>query len=163
MQPIGQFLKQDNIQLLLEQNDLNEVYWEFSKRVSRQAEVAELTNFLLKIDINPLEHMSFVIPWMFAGLEIRNIEIPKNINEISTYAFGFCDNLQEVIVPNSVHVIGTRAFQNCSSLTYVTLPNDLKGMQIDIFKNSPNVIIKCGEGTLGQLYAKDNKIPYEII
>jgi hypothetical protein len=159
---IREFLKEENIQKLLEEDELDKVYYEFTKRVSL-TEVADLTMFLLNMGINPLDYMSFVAPFMFVGLEIRNIDMSNNITEISARAFAFCNELKEIVIPNSVHSIGRRAFQNCQSLTYVTLPNNLKGMEIDIFKNSPNVIIRCGEGTLGELYAKENKIPYEII
>lgn len=48
--------------------------------------------------------------------ELRNIELPANLQEISYQAFRNCDSLNEITIPDSVNTFGHGMFADCDKL-----------------------------------------------
>lgn len=117
MNNLKEFLQRDDIQQLLSENKLDEVYdkWEYLPNV--------ISSFLIENGINPLEYMDRVPYRMFAQLHLKHLAIPNGIKEIGEYAFGECNDLTNIVIPDSVTIIGNYAFYKCSSLTSVSLGN----------------------------------------
>ena len=89
--------------------------------------IEDLTNSLLKADIYPLEHMSYV-PQEFFYKSTKSIDgfiIPKNIVDIRERAFYETD-LTEINIPEGVQGIYTFAFARCKNLLFVTIPHSIE-------------------------------------
>ena len=87
---------------------------------------------------------------------LTNIEIPKSVTNIGTWAFSYCSNLEpkllvydkgtkcygwigdkekctEVVIPESVTSIGEKAFYFCSSLTGINIPEGVTSIGASAF------------------------------
>lgn len=62
--------------------------------------------------------------YMFNGLKLLNISLPKGITTIGSYAFANCI-FEEIEIPNGVTSIGIFAFENCYNLKEIKLPESL--------------------------------------
>ena len=60
------------------------------------------------------------------GLE--EIDIPGNVNSISSNAFNGCKNLQNTIIHEGVQHIGSSAFNGCTSINTITFPSTIIGI-----------------------------------
>ncbi len=70
----------------------------------------------------------------FAGNDnLKKIQIPGNIEKISTNAFGN-SGLEKIEIPDSVKEIGVSAFEKCTNLSQVTLPQGLKVLPKNCFQ-----------------------------
>lgn len=87
--------------------------------------------------------------YIFYGLNLSKIILPKGITTISRKACSGCRNLTSVTIPSRVEAIGYQAFSYCSSLTSITIPRSVttigssafdmcKGL-IDIYCEAENV------------------------
>lgn len=63
----------------------------------------------------------------------NNTKIPKDIIEISEYAFTYKEKFQEITIPKGVEKIGKYAFLQCNKLEKVTLNKNLKFIGNGIF------------------------------
>ena len=92
----------------------------------------------------------------FARTNIREIDIPNSVTEISNYAFQDsaltsvtwpkgtkvletsvferCEDLVEVVLPEGVTEIGFAAFRSCRNLSSVTIPSTLKVIEDHAFE-----------------------------
>ena len=66
--------------------------------------------------------------YSFNRCPIQYIEIPKHVEEIGSYAFMECDQLQQVLLPDGLKRIGNSAFSNCSQLYQIDLPEGLENI-----------------------------------
>lgn len=125
-------------------------------------------------------------PWNEYITEIEEIEI-KGILSVGRNAFKGCTKLNKVSLSESVLFIGENAFEGCTGLKMVTelkyIANigkfafaeckELKQLKIGALRtkfNYPvfygigdNLTILCKPGSYAELYAKKQKIKYEII
>ena len=62
------------------------------------------------------------------GKEIKDLVIPEDVNNISTYAFIGCQGITSVTIPNNVTSIGDGAFYECSNIKSVKLSNNLSSI-----------------------------------
>ena len=116
---IKEFLQRDNIQQLLYEERLEEVYekWYGDKNT--------LTKFFIQNEINPLEYIDRIVPDMFENMDLKHIVIPHTVTSIGNYAFYNCSNLTSITIPDGITSIGSSAFQKCDSLTSVTIPDSV--------------------------------------
>lgn len=75
---------------------------------------------------------------------ITYIRIPSTVKEIDTHAFYDMDDLHSLTIPKSVEKIGDEI---------VTIMDE---------SNPDKVTLKVFEGSVGEKYAEDNNIPYEL-
>lgn len=62
-----------------------------------------------------------------------NVNLPKEVELISSWAFFNCRHLQSISLPEGITYIGACAFERCSSLREVRLPNSLTQIMSDTF------------------------------
>jgi len=72
-------------------------------------------------------------PWGKIRGSIKTVAISNGITSIGKGAFGFCDNLTEVVFPDSLTSIGDGAFYRCDGLTEVVFPDSLTSIGITAF------------------------------
>jgi len=124
-------------------------------------------------------------PWAEYRMQIKTIEIGKDITHIGQYAFGFAHNVQsvtfeegskletvgavafyymlyttDITLPESVTSVGNLAFAYCSRLENVYIPQDITYMHTKAFSNSKNVELNVAEGTYAEQFAVSNDIAY---
>lgn len=125
----------------------------------------------------------------FAGMSIKEIEIPKSVTNIGRWAFQRCTNLEQMIWPSNISTIPQGAFMECTSLQAIELPEGLKSIGINAliatniksitfpstleeigFCALPNLtsielpesLIKIGEGNFGGEGLTDIIIPSKV-
>lgn len=76
--------------------------------------------------LNPIvpDSVSVIGERAFANTLIHAVSLPENLQEIRSYAFLDCKNLQEIILPPHLSSIGTRAFFRCFALKRIIWPSD---------------------------------------
>ena len=115
---IRAFLEQNEIKLLIEDEELEEVY---NKCDSGKRK--DLTEYLLSIGIQPDEYMQNIPPYFLRGSQIRSYNISSTVGVIDNSAFEGCSSVTAITIPDSVTSIGNEAIYNCTSLTSVTIPD----------------------------------------
>ena len=73
-----------------------------------------------------------------AGKEDKTFEIPSSVKSINGWAFGSCDNLDEVMIPYSVTAIKEGAFQ-WASLKKITIPYSITNIESSTFYSCRNL------------------------
>lgn len=180
---LERFLRNPQIQELLEENNLDSVYWEYD---NLGGDVSELTKFFIRNNIDLLNYLTFIPESAYYNTNVENIEIPSNIKAIHINAFAECDSLKEVIIydgltaieefafydcenlisirlPETLQSIGRFAFQDNYNLTRVHIPSKVSFISEYAFKGCNELIIQCEKGSYAQRYADENKIEYELI
>lgn len=71
--------------------------------------------------------------------EITELVIPDSVNEIPSYAFAGCSNLQFISIPKSVTSIGDYAFEDCNSLINVNQAESVRTIGVRAFSNCSNL------------------------
>lgn len=95
---------------------------------------------------------------------LSKIEIPQHVEQIGGLAFFACTALQELALPEGLKVIGAEAFKGCTGLKELTIPESVDFIGENAFAEvSENFKLKVYEGSLGETYAKENNIPYELL
>ena len=117
MYTLNDFLKETDIQKALSENNLDYVYHMYSRKWGKAAPPTPLTEFLLNNNINPLDYMSKIFPYMYYKLKIRTIEIPEWIDTIDDFAFLGCNQLEKVICRHPINSLGKGIFSGCYNLT----------------------------------------------
>lgn len=79
--------------------------------------------------------------WAMAFWEAKltSVTLPDSIQEIGSWAFAYCEKLEEVNISNNVQSIDTRAFMQCKSLTNVTIPKSVERIGGDVFSGAENL------------------------
>lgn len=68
-----------------------------------------------------------------APKDIVNYDMADSTEEINSYAFSDCGNLESINIPVGVLIINTHAFSKCSSLKSIVLPGNLEIIDDDAF------------------------------
>lgn len=55
-----------------------------------------------------------------------NLIIPEGVEEIESYAFSMCSNIETVLLPRSLKKIGQGAFDSCTKLRYVEMNDGIR-------------------------------------
>lgn len=156
MNDLKNFLQRDDIQQLLYEERLEEVYkkWDYG--------TAAVTRFFIENEINPLDYMDNVLPYMFVGLDLKHIVIPNGIKEIGDSAFGSCP-FGSITIPDSVTSIGYWAFADCTSLTSITIPDSVTIIGDNAFCDCNNLVVTCKINSYTHNYCEENGIKYKAI
>ena len=107
-------------------------------------------------------------------ISLSSVTIPNSVTSIGVYAFEYCASLKSITIPDSVTWIGRYSFGGCTSLTSITIPNSVTsigkkafGYYYDYDMNCSvkynDFKIKCYSNTVGEQYAKDNGLAYELL
>ena len=88
--------------------------------------------------------------------------LPSGLREIGEGAFCPDGSLHTVVLPEGLEIIGAKAFCN-SSIVSVTLPRSLKSIGEDAFAGCRNLTAGVYQGSLGETYCRENRIPYQLI
>ena len=63
----------------------------------------------------------------FSGCaNLKKVRISDSVKEIDSFAFLFCENLDDIKIPNSVTKIGESVFSDCTSLKSISIPDSVK-------------------------------------
>ncbi|MBE6687479.1 MAG: leucine-rich repeat domain-containing protein [Ruminococcaceae bacterium] len=94
---------------------------------------------------------------------LEEVVLPSKLTSIYNYCFYKCISLKSFTVPSGVVEIGSYAFASCSSLTDIIIPDSVTNIDSKAFNSSKNVRIKCFPESYAEIFAKTNKIPYDIV
>lgn len=95
---------------------------------------------------------------------LKSITIPGTVKIIERRSFIDCNNLEKVHICEGVLEIRERAFENCSSLEAVRIPKSVQhlltahmtnGMDFEVFRGCPKLIIYCPEGSRAEDYCRE--------
>ncbi len=85
---------------------------------------------------------------------VKSIDIPDTVTEIGEYAFGYCNEIQEIVVPASVKSVGNNAFWHLSNIKTIYFEGEIP----DSFSH-----FMCGDVKVISLAAPDKaRIQYTI-
>ena len=76
-------------------------------------------------------NVSMVGPYMFNGLNIKSIEIPSSVGEVSHNAFNNCDKLTTATL--GAQIVSKGAFYDCDALHTVTIKGAVNTIGNDVF------------------------------
>lgn len=75
---------------------------------------------------------------------LKDVVIPKSVEEIGKFAFFHCDELSNVTFNEGIRGIGLSAFAFCPNLTNVELPASLIDVWLESFQGVLNITVKGG-------------------
>ncbi len=64
---------------------------------------------------------------------LDSITTPESLKSIGTYAFAYCGKLENVVINKKAKSIGERAFSSCNALKNITLPDSLEKIENYVF------------------------------
>jgi hypothetical protein len=186
MSNIKEFLKRNDIQELLQEENIDKVYYQYLLENSDIHAATELTDFFGEVEIDVLKYVTTTFPYMFAETAVEHVEIPDNVRDIDDCMFLRCSFLKSVVIPDSVKYIGRKAFAYCTALENITIPEDIKEIQTDTFRGckslksvtiigqhtklpednfflSGGALIRCYEHSAAHVFAMDAEVPFELI
>lgn len=79
----------------------------------------------------------------------KQINIPKSVLSIDSYAFTFCPNLNNVKTGDGVKYIGVQAFSGCDELTEITIGKNVDSISYQAFSGCDNLVRAIFENTVG--------------
>lgn len=80
---------------------------------------AEATSFTVP------DSVKYISQGAFTGSHLTRVELPDGLEQIGTYAFGYCQVLTDIRLPNSLTAIASMAFKDCDALTMVAVPGSV--------------------------------------
>ena len=88
-----------------------------------------------KENIELSKNLKELSPHAFNGCYLlKTVDLPETINEISYCAFLGCSSLESIKIPESVNLIDEAAFAECTSLTEINIPNSVKKINDGAFQ-----------------------------
>lgn len=63
----------------------------------------------------------------------KKVVVPSGVKEIGTFAFAYCNEIEEVILPDEVEVIGQFAFEHCTKLARINFSKSLVEIKDNVF------------------------------
>lgn len=85
-------------------------------------------------NINVPSNINYISSQAFSGYEnLQSVNISDNVTEIGKYAFLNCSSLKSVKLSNSIRKISQGAFMGCSSLTNISIPNNVNTIEASAF------------------------------
>ena len=71
--------------------------------------------------------------YAFFASRIEEIDLPEGLHEIGDYAFGWCDDLRQIVLPSSVSRVGKGVFLSCAQLRFAQLSENMHDVPDDMF------------------------------
>lgn len=85
-------------------------------------------------NINVPSNINYISSQAFSGYEnLQSVNISDNVTEIGKYAFLNCSSLKSVKLSNSIRKISQGAFMGCSSLTNISIPDNVNTIETSAF------------------------------
>ncbi|MBR6835874.1 MAG: leucine-rich repeat domain-containing protein [Oscillospiraceae bacterium] len=95
---------------------------------------------------------------------LTSITLPEKLEAVLNCTFEGCTNLKEVKLGNCLTEIQHGAFKDCTSLKVLDIPESVTAISDYAFRNcSPDLVLRCREGSYVQQYAEDHGIKFEAI
>lgn len=95
---------------------------------------------------------------------LTSITVPENTECIGNDVFSGCTNLKEVKIGSKLTEIMHGSFQGCTALETLDLPETVTKISDYAFKNcSPDLVLRCKEGSYVQQYAEAHGIKFEAV
>lgn len=95
---------------------------------------------------------------------LTSITVPENTECIGNDVFSGCTNLKEVKIGSKLTEIMHGSFQGCTALETLDLPETVTKISDYAFKNcSPDLVLRCKEGSYVQQYAEAHGIKFEAL
>ena len=69
----------------------------------------------------------------FTETHIKEINLPKQFEELGSYAFARCPDIKTVILPEGLQAVHSNAFERCENLEEVILPETVKRIDSNLF------------------------------
>ena len=66
---------------------------------------------------------------------VTKVNIPESVEEIGSYAFYKCENIDVSVLPSKLKTIGGYAFNGCTKITEISIPNTITSIGYGAFKN----------------------------
>ncbi len=95
----------------------------------------DLKNYEMPANIDTIGSAAF-----YDCKSLSSINISHNVTSIGNWAFAFCSNLKDINTSDSVTSIGEHAFFSCSSLKNVSLSHNMGRIQYATFYDCSNLI-----------------------
>lgn len=71
----------------------------------------------------------------FCYASFNHVVLPYGLKRIESYAFSYCENLEEIDLPQNLMHIGDGAFNSCKKLKEITVPDQVDGLHDFTFSN----------------------------
>lgn len=145
---IEAFLRRDDIQEYLKQEDLDRVFDEWCKEY--------LTKYLRQffesdVNINPLDYMTEVPPGYFFNEDMTKIIIPEGVQVLHQNCACLNKKLEEVYLPSTITRIFDNSFDGCTNLSKIyyngTSDDFYDKLSVDDFCDDSEVTIYCSNGS----------------
>ncbi len=83
----------------------------------------------------------------FANSDVEAVYLPAGLKIISKAAFGWCENLKDILFPDGLEIIDEYAFADCSALEEIILPDSVEFIGASAFHACSSVIgLRLPEG-----------------
>lgn len=160
----------------IDNNDFKELYSTLDGYISHEQLVPLLTETLLRVGINPLDHLEYIPPYYLynnglmktlnirAGIksigtcafgenrELTYLKLPKSCKKIAAYAFSHCYKLKKIIIECPDMEINNTAFYASTEIEEITY----YGTQEEWFRlvhqvsefQAPDILIHCIDGDI---------------
>ena len=89
-------------------------------------------------------------------INLKNINIPLGVEEISAYTFCGCRKLEKIIIPEGVECLNYASFTDCPNLSNIKLPSTL--LKIDTLAFSNCISLNNIELTNNETFKIENGI-----
>lgn len=100
---------------------------------------------------------------LFSGCtSLNSVQVYNAVRGIGQSAFRGCTSLQTLILPEGVQHIDQWAFDGCAALSKLSVPNSVSVISADAFYGCDNLTLYVNAGTLAQVFASANHIPFEV-
>ena len=147
---VKDFLKREDIQEALENENLDLVYRRFEPM-----ERSNLTRFFLELGIDPMEYLTKRIPdycyedaLSIGEHEIPHLKIPTKFSKVGYYAFAGSDSIKVVEFEDGVEEIMDYCFAGSNNITDVYIPDSVSYIGDYIFGTANhNVTVHCNKGS----------------
>lgn len=78
-----------------------------------------------KLDVAEFPLAQTIGSFAFTGCAFSSFDVPSSVNEIKSYAFSNCVQLESFTIPNNVQIIGENLFKGCVNLNSVSIGNGI--------------------------------------
>lgn len=93
---------------------------------------------------------------------LKDVTVGNQVTSIGQNAFGGCTSLEKLVLPEGVQRIDKWAFNGCKALKTLSVPDSVTSISADAFYGCDSITLYVNAGTLAQVFASANKIPFKL-